>query len=394
MSDIPPEFQDENESDHWISVADLMAGLMVVFMFIAISYIIFGRDETEKERRIQAEQATQIGNLETQKEQLEDTTQDLVKKYEQNLEEQTKQLEQIENLKNEIEQLKNILEDTTEDSVEAHKQRFEEKKQRLEQIETLENEKIERSAQIEILENEKTEQLAQIETLENEKTEQLVQTETLQEEKEQLENAIESTTYDSEKKYQQKLETWKQDLEKLIKAQEIERVIYLALQKEFKNDLLKWADILPDLTIRFKHPDILFDTDKDILKPDFKALLDDFIPRYLRVLTVFENSIEEIRIEGHTSSKWGDAQTPIEAYFKNMALSQSRTRAVLEYSLDQIGAWYSHDWARPLLTANGLSSSRLVKPDGIENPELSRRVEFKIRTKVKQEILKTLEGLQ
>ncbi len=331
MSDIPSVFQNENESDHWISIADLMAGLMVIFMFITISYILFGLDETDREKLIQTEQATQI-----------------------------------ENLQKETEQLKTILEDTTEYSVENLQQRLEEKNQRL----------------------------AQIETLQEEKEQQQIQIGNLKKENEQLETTLENTTQDLEQKYQEKREEWKQDIEELINAQEIERAIFIALQKEFKDDLLKWADILPDLTIRFKHPDILFDTDKDILKPDFKALLDDFIPRYLRVLTVFENSIEEIRIEGHTSSKWGDAQTPIEAYFKNMALSQSRTRAVLEYSLDQIGAWYSHDWARPLLTANGLSSSRLVKPDGIENPELSRRVEFKIRTKVKQGILDTLKELE
>ena len=259
MSNIHPSFQDENESDHWISVADMMAGLMVIFLFIAISYILFKDEEIAP-----------IPIVDT----LEDVPQDPVQDYQQNLED------------------------------------------------------------------------------------------------------------------------WKKKLAELIKAQEIERAIFIALEEEFKNDLPTWgAELSRDLTILFKSPDILFDTNSAKLKPRFEEVLSDFIPRYLKILSQFKISIEEIRIEGHTSSKWGDAN-PIVAYFNNMELSQSRTRAVLEYSLSKTGAWNGHAWARPLLTANGLSSSRLVKPDGIENPELSRRVEFKIRTKVKQEILNILEELQ
>ena len=57
-------------------------------------------------------------------------------------------------------------------------------------------------------------------------------------------------------------------------------------------------------------------------------------PRYLNVLTQFRDSIDEVRIEGHTSSLWNHRSTPEEAYFNNMALSQGRTRAVLEYTGD------------------------------------------------------------
>ncbi len=319
MSDIHPVFEDENESDHWISVADMMAGLMVIFMFITISYILFGLDETDREKLTQSEQETWIENLQKENDQLKDT-----------------------------------LDDMTQDSLQSHQQRLEEKKQRQSQIKKLQN----RNNALEFT----------------------------------LKNAIESY----EKKYKQTLKEWKQ---KLV-AEETEGKIYRALKNEFEDNLREWgAELLPDLTIKFKSPEVLFDTASDTLKPLFEEVLSDFIPRYLQILSQFKINIEEIRIEGHTSSKWGDSENDINAYFKNMELSQSRTRAVLKYSLEKTGKGETgeekiYTWARSLLTANGLSSSRLIRENGVENPELSRRVEFKIRIKVKQEILKTLEELQ
>src|SRR5215472_5781181 len=42
------------------------------------------------------------------------------------------------------------------------------------------------------------------------------------------------------------------------------------------------------------------------LKPEFQAILQDFFPRYVRILTSskYRDAISEVRIEGHTSSDW------------------------------------------------------------------------------------------
>jgi outer membrane protein OmpA-like peptidoglycan-associated protein len=122
--------------------------------------------------------------------------------------------------------------------------------------------------------------------------------------------------------------------------------------------------------------------------------LDDFFPRYLRILTSdkYRESITEVRIEGHTSSEWYDGATDRLAYFRNMALSQERTRSTLQYvlSLPQSGA--HETWLRQHLTANGLSSSRLVSDTaGREDRLRSRRVEFKVRTDAETRIAKILE---
>lgn len=169
--------------------------------------------------------------------------------------------------------------------------------------------------------------------------------------------------------------------------------IHKALESEFKDDFSKWNAELDrkTLSIRFKSPDILFDPSTAELKPDFREILVDFFPRYIDVLYRFRHAIAEVRIEGHTSSEWLGAASEEDAYFKNMALSQARTRSVLEYSLGLAEVKSLKIWARDYITANGLSSSQTVIHNGVENKVLSRRVEFRVRTNVKEQIVKILE---
>ena len=179
-----------------------------------------------------------------------------------------------------------------------------------------------------------------------------------------------------------------------------EQDIYRALQEEFGDDLPRWnAEIVAEtLLIRFKAPEVLFEAGKATIRPLFAAILSDFFPRYVRVLKPFSTDLGELRIEGHTSSEWESA-TPEQAYIENMRLSQDRTRAVLEFVLGLDTLTNERDWLQRLLTANGLSSSRLVDTSGvavvdsggIEDAEKSRRVEFRVRTRTRAEILRILE---
>lgn len=199
-----------------------------------------------------------------------------------------------------------------------------------------------------------------------------------------------------------------EDKEELAKVQEkirqvvvawndSELSIYDALETEFGGDLEKWNAELDrnTLTLRFKAPEVLFDTNQAKLKPEFRSILADFFPRYLNVLNRFHKAIDEIRIEGHTSSEWGQ-NTPInEAYFNNMALSQERTRAVLEYAIMLDGVKPFRDWAYKRVTANGLSSSQpILGNSGVEDSGASRRVEFRVRTNAKDQIVKVVETIQ
>ena len=168
------------------------------------------------------------------------------------------------------------------------------------------------------------------------------------------------------------------DTEIATRYDTIKTQLYIDLLEEFEDDLKSWrATIDTSLCIRFQEPSMLFDFDEDRLKPLFKTILNDFFPRYIRLLHLpqYRDHIVEIRIEGHTDS---DGE-----YFHNMKLSQDRTRAVLKYCFKLMGP-EEGDWAQRLITANGLSSSQPILVNGVEDKALSRRVEFRVRTNAEE----------
>ena len=172
-----------------------------------------------------------------------------------------------------------------------------------------------------------------------------------------------------------------QDEEIVKRYDQIKTQLYIDLQQEFKDDLAVWrATIDSTLCIRFQEPSMLFDEGQSLLKPKFKNILDDFFPRYIAVLSrdEYRDNIEEIRIEGHTNSNGG--------YYSNMELSQDRTRAVLQYCFSLMSDDLE-EWHKGLVTANGLSSSHLIlKMNGEEDKDLSRRVEFRVRTNAEKQL--------
>ena len=166
------------------------------------------------------------------------------------------------------------------------------------------------------------------------------------------------------------------------------------LRNEFDKDLKAWGAVIDkDLTIRFSQSDILFAVGSATLNEKFKAILDDFFPRYLKILMddEFRDNIEEIRIEGHTSSFWGKTEGD-ESYLKNMTLSQERTRAVLEYIISSSND-EQKEWLKKYFRAIGFSSAKLLDSNSQpitnkadEDPAKSQRVEFRVRTNIEQKV--------
>lgn len=178
--------------------------------------------------------------------------------------------------------------------------------------------------------------------------------------------------------------------------QNIQQQLNEALNKEFKNDLAKWdAEILPDNTIRFKAPDILFDINSSQIKPFFKEVLNDFFHRYLNILTngIYKDKIQEVRIEGHTSSIWKDA-TREQSYLKNMLLSQTRARSVLEYNYGITKSTPNKRWLEKVFRANGMSFSKLIISNDKEDVLSSQRVEFRVLTKAEEKIYEIIDKLK
>lgn len=192
------------------------------------------------------------------------------------------------------------------------------------------------------------------------------------------------------------------------KNDEIERIVvlyedlreelYQDLQTEFAADLPLWgAELGEDLKLRFTNTELLFEEGESSLKPEFSLILSDFFPRYMGILTsaTYRSEITEVRIEGHTSSSWSQARDSDDAYLRNMALSQERTRTTLGYILGLESVAHEKQWLRERLTANGLSSSQLITAaDGQEDAERSRRVEFVVVTDAETRLSTILQEIR
>lgn len=181
-----------------------------------------------------------------------------------------------------------------------------------------------------------------------------------------------------------------------LSYQENQLSIYQAMLDSFNQDLERWGARISDdtLTIVFQAPDAMFETGQTELSGRYKKILAEFFPRYMTALQPFTDSIEEIRLEGHTSSGWGATDPSGNAYYKNLELSQERTRSVLRYvsTLENVSEY--KDWMKGHLAAVGYSSSRpILDSNGQEDPVRSKRVAFRVITNADLKIKNILEGL-
>lgn len=198
-------------------------------------------------------------------------------------------------------------------------------------------------------------------------------------------------------------ETARQKVESIAQAWDKVQVrLYNDLYTEFNQNILlqqnnkEWQAHIDrsTLSIRFEAPTTFFNQGKFGLPDTFKRTLNDFFPRYLKILARYKDHIAEVRIEGHTSSEWRNGTDRLEAYFNNMRLSQDRAREVLQHCLKIPAISGYLDWAMQKITANGMSSSHPVKNrknEEEEDPDLSRRVEFRVRIDSDSSIKKILE---
>lgn len=166
------------------------------------------------------------------------------------------------------------------------------------------------------------------------------------------------------------------------------------LVDKFKSDTARWQmTIGHDLSMRFNNPSVLFATGSYDLTPEFKEILDEFLPKYFDILVndPLHEKIKEIRIEGHTDNVPAP-QFNKDPYIANTILSQLRSVSVLMHirSMPAFNS-YTEEQRRMIefwLTANGLSYGRALDADGnfcydSNNPidlDKSRRVEFRIVT--------------
>ena len=170
------------------------------------------------------------------------------------------------------------------------------------------------------------------------------------------------------------------------------------LKSGLDDDLKKFnAEILSDLTIRFKDTSTIFSIGSSKINQHFAEQLKVFVPKYIAIVSQekYKKIIKEIRIEGHTSNVWAGTNDKKIAYINNMDLSQDRTRETLRFILSMPELQSQEDFLYEKLTAIGFSSSRpILNDDQTINTNASQRIEFRIVTnsddtikKIKNEII-------
>lgn len=119
---------------------------------------------------------------------------------------------------------------------------------------------------------------------------------------------------------------------------------------------------------------VLFDKGSAALKEGAKAELKAVFEEYIGVLVTnskIKPHLDKIIIEGHTDSDGG--------YLYNLDLSQKRAFAVMNFLLTLDFA-KAHN-IKPLMIASGRAYLDAVKVDGVEDKDASRRIEIKFRLK-------------
>jgi outer membrane protein OmpA-like peptidoglycan-associated protein len=171
------------------------------------------------------------------------------------------------------------------------------------------------------------------------------------------------------------------------------------LHTELLKNMKKWdSSITKDNTIVFHSPEVLFEVNKSAISEGFKAILDDFFPRYLKILISkkYKDNIKDMKVEGHTSNDWISSISKEKIYLKNMQLSQKRAYIVLSYcySLDNDLVKQNRLWLEKYFRANGMAFAKLKYKDinsTIVDQKSSRRVEFSVQMKTEDKIYEVLK---
>ncbi|MCX8047514.1 MAG: OmpA family protein [Anoxybacillus gonensis] len=178
-----------------------------------------------------------------------------------------------------------------------------------------------------------------------------------------------------EKVIQQAAKTIQKQEKALEYYRGIRKEIIAGLKQEFQKKDLRIDIDSKTGAIKFQN-DLLFDTDSDQIKPEFRRQLKVFIPIYFNILYKdYGDHIAEIVVEGHTDD--------VGSYMYNLELSQKRAFSVVRYILsDEFGSFPYKEKVKMQITANGRSFSNLkyTKSKTVDR-KTSRRVEFKFRLK-------------
>ena len=389
-------FRKENaneESNFWISYADLMAGLLFVFILligaIVSKSIILKSDLHKKEARL-----TTISKNLKQKEKRLDEVRDTLAKSQALLGEKDSYLSQNKELLalkdsqlSDDERKIKIKDDTISKNERLLKLKMDEIKKLNKMLLDSKNREAKLSNKIVI-----------VQTVLNENKDDLKKTkEALDKEKKtlkdyegkvlvlsnQLTNAKDAVKIKDEKllavlnamdekktKYDELMATLQSQKAKIKSLTGIKLKVVAALKEALGNKI----DIDKKTGSLKLASNILFEVGQASLKDEAKVELKKAFEQYIGALVTnkeIRSHLDKIIIEGHTDSDG--------SYIYNLNLSQKRALAVMEYLLT-LDFTKKHN-IRPLMTASGRAYLDPVKVNGVEDKEASRRIEIKFRLK-------------
>lgn len=353
------------ESNFWISYADLMAGLLFVFILligaIVSKSIILKSDLHKKEDSLSQLTATlqdKINLIEKQDENLSSKENELSQQHRKLTfkEEEIKRLNallleantQRDKLNGKIVIVQNLLDET--------------------KIEKKKNEKELQDYQGKVV-------ILSSQLTDANKTVALKEEEMLR-----LMHALD----EKETNYNKILENLQEQKAQIKNLTGIKVKVIAALKKELGSQI----SIDPKNGSLRLSSSILFDKGSAQLKQEAEGKLKEAFEEYVSALITnpeIKPHLENIIIEGHTDSDGG--------YLYNLDLSQRRAFAVMNYlvTLDFVQKYN----IKPLIVASGRAYLDAIELNGIEDKEASRRIEIKFRLKnedAMREIEKVLDA--
>ena len=357
--------ESDNSANFWISYADLMAGLLFVFILligaIVSKSIILKSNLHEKEDKL-----TQISQtLEIKEKNLESLTLSLANTKSE-IEEKTKLIDSKD---------KNLL--ATQETLKLRKSEIDKLNKMLLAANTqqdLLNNKIVLVQNI--LKDTKNEKETFKKQLRDYKGKVIVLSNQISDVNESIQlkdekllhllNALDET----ETKYDGLIEKLQSQKAKIKSLTGIKLKVVAALKEELGD---KVAIDKNSGSLRVSS-NILFDKGSARLKEGAKVELKKVFEEYIGALVTnpkIKPHLDKIIIEGHTDSDGG--------YLYNLDLSQKRAFAVMNYLLSLDFAKEHH--IQPLMIASGRAYLDAIKVDGVEDKDASRRIEIKFRLK-------------
>ncbi|HIC43703.1 MAG TPA: hypothetical protein EYO73_05280, partial [Sulfurimonas sp.] len=148
--------------------------------------------------------------------------------------------------------------------------------------------------------------------------------------------------------------------------------LYQSLIHEFRDTPA--VHIYKDL--RITHNGLIFKQGSSTLTKAHKNVLTRFMPRLTRVLAIYKEQINNLKINGYTSTEWNAPST--QKYLKNAHLSNNRAMHILDYSYQLKQVKKNQKWMSQILSTDGYAYSNLIYANKKENKIRSRRVELEI----------------